>query len=187
MDVACITKLEELKKTYTFDSLDPFFALEQRQTLYEGDVFNNELVIYTIEGVEVGSIWLEVTLDEVYIHLLQRSSKQHKGIMKQILYLIICKAIQLNLPITFRAVPTTSPSSKRVFEGNTPKGNLYSYYETIGFTPVNSTKATHNRHSIEYHTSVNTLKGIVQRWSSTSREAEGGRRNTRRHKRRTPL
>jgi hypothetical protein len=171
MEVPCREKLNTLKGEYTLDSLDTFFALEPGQTLHDGNVFDNEMIVYKGEE-EVASIWLEVTEKDVYIHLLQRSSAEHRGIMKKILYLIICKAIQLNLPITFRAVPSTSPSSKRVFEGK-PKGSLYSYYETIGFTPANSTRANHSRSSIEYHTSVNTLKEIIKKWSASS---EGGQR-----------
>jgi hypothetical protein len=186
MEVPCTMKLEKLKEVYTLDSLDSFFSLEPGQTLHDGNVFDNEMSVYKGDE-EVASIWLEVTEEDVYIHLLQRSSSEHRGIMRQLLYLIICKAIQLNLPITFRAVPSTSPSSKRVFEGK-PKGSLYSYYETIGFTPANSTRANHSRSSIEYHTSVNTLKKIIKEWSAST-ESKGGKRKTkkRRHKHQTPL
>ena len=188
-------------KGYNLESLEPFFALEPGHTLHDGEVFDNEMIIYHGK-TEVASIWLEVTEEDVYIHLLQRSSKeqQHKGIVRKILYLIICKAIKLELPITFRAVPETTTSA-RVY-GSGERGNLYSYYEKIGFTPTNVTRANHKRSSINYHTSVKTLKNIVGRWAKAEAEAEagadaeadaeagakgGGRRKTRRHKRRKPL
>lgn len=183
---ACYRARENVKG-YTLDSLDPFFALDKGQTLHDGEVFDNEMIIY-YKDTEVASIWLEVTEEDVYIHLLQRSSKEqeHKGIIRKILYLIICKAIELELPITFRAVPETSTST-RIYGEAKPRGSLYTYYDRIGFTPANVTKANHKRSSINYHTSVNTLKKIVERWSSAS-PAEGGtkgggRRKTRRHKR----
>ena len=180
-------KARENVKGYSLDSLEPFFALEPGQTLHDGEVFDNEMIIYH-EGTEVASIWLEVTEEDVYIHLLQRSSKalEHKGIVRKILYLIICKAIELELPITFRAVPETSTSS-RVYGEAKPRSSLYTYYDRIGFTPANVTRANHKRSSINYHTSVNTLKKIVERWTSApSASAEGrakGGGKTRRHKR----
>ena len=183
---ACYRARENVKG-YTLDSLDPFFALEKGQTLHDGEVFDNEMIIY-YKDTEVASIWLEVTEEDVYIHLLQRSSKEqeHKGIIRKILYLIICKAIELELPITFRAVPETSTST-RIYGEAKPRGSLYTYYDRIGFTPANVTKANHKRSSINYHTSVNTLKKIVERWSSPPSEGGGTRvkRKTRRHKRRT--
>jgi len=177
-------------KGYTLDSLEPFFALEKGQTLHDGDVFDNEMIIYS-KDTEVASIWLEVTEEDVYIHLLQRSSKEeeHKGIVRKILYLIICKAIELELPITFRAVPQTTTSS-RIYGEAKPRGSLYTYYDRIGFTPANVTRANHKRSSINYHTSVNTLKKIVDGWTGSSpafggAKAKGGTRarKTRRHKR----
>lgn len=199
---ACKRRRENVKG-YNLESLETFFALEPGQTLHDGEVFDNEMIIYHGE-TEVASIWLEVTEEDVYIHLLQRSSKalEHKGIVRKILYLIICKAIELGLPITFRAVPETTTSA-RVY-GSGERGNLYSYYEKIGFTPANLTKVNHKRSSINYKTSVKTLKNIVGRWAEADAEADtkadaeaeadaeagakgGGRRKTRRHKRRNPL
>jgi len=183
-------RVRENVKGYTLDSLNPFFALEKGQTLHDGEVFDNEMIIYC-KDTEVASIWLEVTEEDVYIHLLQRSSKEHKGIIRKILYLIICKAIELELPITFRAVPETSTST-RIYGESKPRGSLYTYYDRIGFTPANVTRANHKRSSINYHTSVNTLKKIVERWSSASASSpafggggSGAKRKTRRHKRRT--
>lgn len=180
-------KARESVKGYTLDSLEPFFALEPGQTLHDGEVFDNEMIIYHGE-TEVASIWLEVTEEDVYIHLLQRSSKeqQHKGIVRKILYLIICKAIELGLPITFRAVPECT--SSRIYGESKPRSSLYTYYDRIGFTPANVTRANHKRSSINYHTSVNTLKKIVDGWTSASASgAKGGGRKTRRHKHRTSL
>jgi len=118
-------------------------------------------------GEDIASIWLNVTDTAVDIELLQRLSKKHKGVVRELLYLIICKAIELDLPITFVAVP----SCRRCTPGivHNPE-KLHKYYENIGFTPQN----TSARKVRTYHTSVDTLREIVQRSAEGAAEAEGG-------------
>jgi hypothetical protein len=157
------TKIKEKLSIYTLDSLDPFLHLEKGDTLPSD--FDSEMKILDNSGEDIASIWLNVTDTAVDIELLQRLSKKHKGVVRELLYLIICKAIELDLPITFVAVP----SCRRCTPGivHNPE-KLHKYYENIGFTPQN----TSARKVRTYHTSVDTLKEIVRR--SPPAEAEGG-------------
>lgn len=171
----CETIKERLETLYSLDALEPFLQLTRGQTL--PNEFDGEIVIRERTSDDtVAGIWLEVSREEVTIHLLARYSKSHKGVVKDILYLIICKAIQLDLPITFIAVP----SSKSVVPGmikNAKPEKLHKYYTNIGFTQKETSSKKENR-IITYHTSVNTLTEIIRRWQPA--EGKGGRRKTRR-------
>jgi hypothetical protein len=174
-------KIKERLSMYTLDSLDPFLHLAKGGTLPSS--FDSEMKILDKDGENIASIWLKVTDSAVDIELLQRLSKKHKGVVRELLYLIICKAIDLDLPITFIAVPSCTRCTPGIVH-NPEK--LHKYYENIGFTAQN----TSARKVRTYHTSVDTLKKIIQRSPSAEgggeAEAEGegrGGRRTRRSKR----
>lgn len=63
--------------------------------------------------------------NRIYIDLLKRYSKKHKGAIKDVLYAIICKAIKVNASIYFHALPAYGKKE------NPEK--LYNYYNKIGF------------------------------------------------------
>jgi hypothetical protein len=174
----CDSIKERLIALYTLDALEPFLQLAQGQTLPSD--FDSEMVLRDITNDQpIASIWLEVTDKEVTIELLQRLSKGHKGVVKDVLYLIICKAIQLDLPITFTAVPSCKSCAPGIVKKDDPE-KLHQYYTSIGFT-AKETSSKKGSRIISYHTSVNTLRDIIAKWEPTaasapsaSAEAEGG-------------
>jgi hypothetical protein len=98
--------------------------------------------------------------NSIYISYINRYSNLHKGAIKDVLYLIICKGIEVNANINFEAVP-----------GNTRnREKLYAYYNKIGFKrrPNTTLKKSWVEYFIEpdyirYNTHVNNLKKIVNK------------------------
>jgi hypothetical protein len=181
----CTTTLNRLKETYTLDSLEPFFSLGPEDTLHttEMNMFDKEMpILDKASGEPIAGIWLEATPEEVSIELISRYSKHHKGVIRHILYLIICKAIQLNRPISFLASPNCKDSFSHLFSELNQCDKLYTYYNTIGFTRKRAHE--HSATSQPYFTNVNTLKKIIHSWNPNSK---GGRRTRRKPSKYLPI
>ena len=110
------------------------------------------------------SIGENITENHIYINLIKRNSKGHKGAIKEVLYLIICKAIEVNTSIYFIATPGRTENPEK----------LYDYYNKFGFTRSNTSLKTRVKQYfnipdyIKYNTRVNNLKKIVNKINNNS-------------------
>jgi hypothetical protein len=92
---------------------------------------------------------LLVTSQYIEIGTVERLSDT-KGIIKDLLYIVACKAVDLNLPVQFKAEPRFLKRNN--ISKNTSR--LYKYYNNMGFTRKNKNY---------YNTSVINLKKMVTR------------------------
>lgn len=171
----CKRLYDSLKETYNLSKFDKFL------TVNPGETFNYTMDIFLLNTkIRVGNVWIKGNPEEIELYLVQRIHEEHKGVMKQILYLIICKAIQLNLPIRFMAV---SNCSSKFCDPTT----LYKYYNTIGFQRVNGKNDTPNseKETIAYHTSVETLQHIINSLSPEDKTRKSRKSRKARRTRRT--
>jgi len=92
------------------------------------------------------------------IPVISRTSKntKHKGVIKQVLYLVICIGIKLGIPIEFDAIPRFRES--KGFNESSNNNKLYNYYEKIGFKPQSRLLS-----SRKYKTTPNNLEGIIHK------------------------
>ena len=187
MDPKCQSINESLRMNYSLNGLDEFFSIESVNPTYVKQIQID--IRPKVDGKAkrlIGTIMLLVTSRYIEIGILERyepspNNHQHKGIIQKIIKLIICKAVELNLPITFIAVPATG---KNIEEGrpniNNNKTKLYRYYNKIGFTRKNNNSSVNNnnKNRIFYNTPHATLKEIVNSWppseSSGGSEGSGG-------------
>jgi len=180
MDPKCQSINEELRMNYSLNGLDEFFSIESVNPTYVKQI---EITIRPkVDGKAkrlIGTIMLLVTSRYIEIGILERyepspNNHQHKGIIQKIIKLIICKAVELNLPITFIAVPATGKNEEGRPNINKNKTKLYRYYNNIGFTRKNNNRSVNNnkKNRIFYNTPHATLKEIVNSWPSS--EGSGG-------------
>jgi hypothetical protein len=133
----------------------------------------------------VAYILLSKLPTHVNIDIIERLSDTHKGILKKVLQLVICKAAELGLPVKFDAVPGNTNVKQ-----NRSKSKLYKYYNAIGFTRKNNSPGNNNaKSSVSYNTNVASLKKSIDGWpepeecSSPSCAIMGGRQRITRRKR----
>lgn len=136
MDI-CTSLIKDLSK-YSIKGLSEFLEADTTIRLYE------------IEVSEVdnkhASIWVTMTPRYIEIGTVERYSEK-RGIAAKLLKLIACKAVNLGLPVVFRAVPGFIKKNNVSSNGT----KLFKYYNNLGFT----------RKGNYYNTSVNNLKKIL--------------------------
>jgi len=133
----CKSLIEDLSK-YSIDGLEFLEAKPEVSIFY----------INVHEGnIHHASVSITITPRHIEIGTAERLSRK-KGIVSKILKLIACKAVELNIPVIFRAVPGFM---RRNNISNNEK-SLFKYYNNIGFTRKNGNY---------YNTSVNNLKKII--------------------------
>ena len=146
MDTKCISLIEQVQKTYSIDGLTEFLSIEAPVSpiLSFINIYDN--------SEHIAQVGLTLTSEYIEIGMAERIStdEKHKGIVKKIIQIIVCKGVELNLPINFRAMPDKRRNVNK----------LYKYYNTIGFTRRNKNN-NGKGDSISYNTSVRNLKKIV--------------------------
>ncbi len=120
---SCSLLINKLQLLYTFENLDEFL----QWTPDKGE-FHNQITINEKNSTStIGRVHLRVSNNNIRIGLITRKTfhnfrnSYYKGLGKALLYIIVCKAIELGYTISF----TSNPSN-----GN----KLEKYYESIGFT-----------------------------------------------------
>ena len=138
----CKSLIEDLSK-YSIDGLEFLKAKPELSIFYinvkEGDIHH-------------ASVSITITPRHIEIGTAERLSEK-RGIVSKILKLIACKAVELNLPVIFRAEPGFL---KRNNVSNN-KSKLFKYYNNLGFT----------RKGNYYNTSVNNLQKIIGKTRKT--------------------
>jgi hypothetical protein len=169
----CNTIKESLETRYSLDGLDEF--LELKQTAPTMAYIN---IKHKDSGEEIANVVLLITPHYIELGMLERISDnpEHKGVVRKIIQLVICKAVQLDLPIHFHASPAVGKNTTHVSQNKT---KLYKYYNNLGFTRVTQEGGD----DIYYETSVETLQNIIKSWSL--RLAERGSKERRTRKRKT--
>jgi len=135
MDI-CKSLIEDLSK-YSIDGLEFLEATSKTAIFY---------INVKEDHIHHASVSITITPRHIEIGTAERLSEK-RGIVSKILKLIACKAVELNLPVIFRAEPGFL---KRNNVSNN-KSKLFKYYNNLGFT----------RKGNYYNTSVNNLKKII--------------------------
>ena len=189
----CDTIKESLKERYSLVGLDEFLTFEPGAN----DVKRIAIYINIKDsGEHIGNVILTVTGRYIEIGMLERfelypEDRAHKGVIRKVVKLVICRAVELGLPVNLLAVPTAGKNLGA--EPNRNRRKLYKYYNNLGFTrSVHNNKTVNNssKSRISYNTNLPTLKKIIESWNSASAspegEGEGGggsrKRKTRRKK-----
>jgi hypothetical protein len=164
MDI-CKSIKESLETRYSLAGLDEFIVHEDTK---KPKMFYINIT-YT-DSEEVANIAIFISSLFLDLGMLERISANpaHKGIVRKIIQLAICKAVQLNLPIHFKATPGVGKYTKHVSKNKT---KLYKYYNNLGFTRV---KNQEPGDEIYYETPVEKLKEIMASWAPASPAAAGG-------------
>ena len=140
----CKSLIEDLSK-YSIDGLEFLEATSELAIFYinvkEGDIHH-------------AAVSITITPRHIEIGTAERLSDK-RGIVSKILKLIACKAVELNIPVIFRAEPGFLKRNN--ISNNNSK--LYKYYNNLGFT----------RKGNYYNTSVNNLKKIINKTRRTRR------------------
>ena len=158
MDI-CKSIKESLETRYSLAGLDEFIAHEDTKP---PKMFYINITYTDSEGTEeVANIAIFISSLFLDLGMLERISANpaHKGIVRKIIQLAICKAVQLNLPIHFKATPGVGKYTKHVSKNKT---KLYKYYNNLGFTRV---KNQEPGDEIYYETPVEKLKEIMASWA----------------------
>jgi hypothetical protein len=169
----CKTIKESLEERYSLDGLDEFFQLEQTTPKLNTISYIN--IRHTESDDEIANVVLLITPYYIELGMLERISDnpEHKGVVRKVIQLVICKAVELDLPIHFHASPAVGKNIKHVSQNKT---KLYKYYNNLGFTRVNQEGGD----DVYYETTVETLKAIMKSWPSvgeqpvTKRAKSGG-------------
>ena len=169
--MSCKSIKESLDARYSLAGLDEFLTFKptahdvKRITIY---------IRPKDSGEHIGNVVLTVTGRYIEIGMLERfelypEDRAHKGVIREIVKLIICRAVELELPINFLAVPTAGKNLE-VEEGNKNKRKLYKYYNNQGFTRTRNNRTINNssKKRISYNTNIPTLKKIIASWNSPS-------------------
>ena len=162
----CKTIKESLETRYSLDGLDQFLGLKETSPTME---YIN--ITHLESDDEIANVVLHINPHYLELGMLERISAnpEHKGVVRKIIQLIICKAVELDLPIHFHASPGVGKNTKHVSQNKT---KLYKYYNNLGFTRVKNQEPGDD---IYYETSVETLKEIMASWPSANAEAGEGR------------
>jgi hypothetical protein len=133
----CKSLIEDLSK-YSIDGLEFLEAKPELSIFY----------INVHEGnIHHAAVSITITPRHIEIGTAERLSEK-RGIVSKILKLIACKAVELNLPVIFRAAPGFMRRDNISNNGN----RLFKYYNNLGFTRKNGNY---------YNTSVRNLKKII--------------------------
>jgi hypothetical protein len=184
----CNTIKESLEARYSLAGLDDLLSFIPK----ENDIKRINIYIRPKEsGEHIGNVILTVTGRFIEIGMLERfeqyaEDRVHKGVIREIVKLIICRAVELGLPINFLAVPTAGKSLE-LEEGNRNNKKLYKYYNNLGFTRSGNNRTINNstKKRISYNTNLRTLKEIVKSWNSTNGGGGGGGGSSSTRKRKT--
>ena len=126
---AAITELEKhMNETFNTEVRDDIKD-DINYNVFDLDISNRD------DLLPIAFARINVNKHHVYISNIGRtnpSDNQHKGVIKKLLYIIVCKAIELNLDIDFFALPSCGTNHHKC---NPSK--LYKYYNNIGFTRKN--------------------------------------------------
>ena len=141
MNPKCTSFIESFNK-YSITGLSDFLALQ------EPKIKQFYINVYS-DNTHHATMMLLVTPYYIEIGTVERLS-EIKGIIKDLLYIVACKAVDLNLPVQFKA--ETEFSKRNNISKN--RSNLYKYYNTLGFTRKNKNY---------YNTPVNKLRQITTR------------------------
>ena len=169
--MSCKTIKESLETRYSLAGLDEFLTFEPRAN----DVRAMPIYISTKDsGENIGNVILTVTGRYIEIGMLERlelypEDRAHKGVIREVVKLVICRAVELGLPINLLAVPTAGKNLG--VEPNRNRRKLYKYYNNLGFTrTVHNNKTVNNstKTRISYNTNVPTLKKIIESWNSSA-------------------
>lgn len=162
-DSPCSKLIKTLKETYTVEQLDEFLSAGQGQN----DPPYFHIILFTKDGEsELASLVTSIEHEDrqIFIGDVRRMNTYNplsKGLGEALLYIVICKAIELGYTVAFAA---SGPE-------------LYPYYNSRGFhrnkgTSDYTTTPTENN----FHPRIEeTLKKIKKRSS-------GGKRKTRRRR-----
>jgi hypothetical protein len=183
----CKTIKESLEARYSLSGLEELFTFEPNPS----DVKRIDIYIRTKDaGEHIGSVILTVTSRYIEIGMLERfelypEDLAHKGVIREVVKLVICRAVELGLPINLLAVPTAGKNMGA--EPNRNRRKLYKYYNNLGFTrSVYNNKTVNNstKSRISYNTNLPTLKKIIKSWNSSLPSEGGGSRKRKRKTRR---
>lgn len=171
--MSCKSIKESLETRYSLTGLEEFLTFEPAAN----DVKRINIYIRPKEsGEHIGNVILTVTGRYIEIGMLERfelypDDRAHKGVIREIVKLIMCRAVELGLPINFLAVPTAGKSLE-FEEDNKNKTKLYKYYNNLGFTRSGNNRTVNNRTKkrISYNTNVSTLTKIIESWNSSTRK-----------------
>ena len=163
-----IQKYINLLKLYTIEGLHEFLVTPQVNG--EGDGYIPFKITIREKATEVGNIHLRMFNDKLELFDFARTSEGHKGVMTDILKIIIIKSIDFNRPLHFEARPHNYYG---IVPGDPKK--LYAYYNSLGFT-----KTSHNNSAnhILYKTNPDRLIQLSKTWIEEWR-TKGGRRSRR--------
>ena len=160
----CKTIKESLEARYSLAGLDEFLELKQTPHKITTISYINITPIDSEE--EIANIVLLITPFYLELGMLERISKnpEDKGVVRKVIELVICKAVDLDLPIHFHASPQVGKNINHVSQNKT---RLYKYYNSLGFTRVNE-----SGDDIYYETSVEKLKNIIKKNTRKTRKAK---------------
>jgi len=163
--------IDDITSKYIIDDLDNFLSIasEDLEDLEDGRR-TYSLNVYSKEIPDKKICYASIILfnNNITISLIQRFSKlpEHKGIIKNILNIIICKAHELKIDIDFYAMPSCGN-----IHGYTNHDKLYEYYNSIGFKRKNTKKRTifdkifyNAPYAIRYHTTPANMNNIISSW-----------------------
>lgn len=168
-----IQKYINLLKVYDIKGLHEFLVTPKLNL--EGDGYIPFKITIREKANEVGNIHLRIFNNRLELFDFARMSQGHKGVMTDILKIIIIKSIDFNLPLHFEARPHNDYGT---MTGDPKK--LYAYYNSLGFT---RTTYNNSANHIEYITSPERLIQLSKAWINEW-GAKGGKRSKRTTKKR---
>ena len=164
MDPKCDKLIEKITTSYDLsDDFQDFldYTIEEGRKSFYIQVFIKD------EEDQIASITLDIRPDEKAINIVavirddrNTANKTHKGIGRNLVYLTVCKAIQLDFPVKFSATPYSESD------------DLFKYYNALGFTRKGNIRGAGRNRGLRYETSPEELKEIIA-------TKVGGRRNIR--------
>lgn len=155
MDANCSILIDRLRERYSFNKdFEDFIKLNtipsDQYTNFEIELLEKD----TSTSVGTASLTLQhITHPTIYINHISRakfsnSHNSNKGIMKDVMKLIACKALELNISVTFIA--------------NKSKNNaLLKYYTRLGFRKRSRFLGFNDPKNDRYYTSPSSLRKIV--------------------------
>ena len=163
MDPKCDKLIEKITSSYDLsDDFQDFLDYE----IEDGDKFFHLEVFTKDKKEKIAYITLGISPHEKAINILavvrdgrKKANKTHKGIGHTLVYLTVCKAIQLDYSLKFSATPYSESD------------DLFKYYNTLGFTRKGNIRGTGRNRGLQYETSPEELKQIIA-------SKAGGRRKT---------
>lgn len=155
MDEKCITLLHDMRELYSFNKdFEDFIELKE----VPADHYTNfDLLVFekdTTNTIGSASLTLQnISGPTIYINHISRkgysnSNNSYKGLMKHVLKFIACKALELNISVTFIAKQSLN-------------NKLMKYYTRLGFRKRSRFLGFNDPKNDRYHTSPSSLRKIV--------------------------